>query len=325
MRVQFYLSKIVIFSLLFTIGTGVYAETFVSLKEERPSREPLEWIYRWAIKSPEIALKNEKGELFLSGTNEAQKKNVTRQLETWMGIRSQNFNQINWANDINLTPLLNKKFSQFNLGEISPSNGINCHGTSLYISGLLKHLSHVGAEEFNFYVKNYCHRVSSPQEATLGAISFGRSENIYEHSFIVVGKNLVFEKKSIDRRDPFRFRLIKNFGPSQFYRCTNITSLCAKKYQKLKNNLDLLDQTYSQILSTGDDSNMREHAIFRIQPLIRAVEHALKFESKNDCRADLLKMKYRLISLESVAGNILGWDLYKEGAGRLLHPIRPKL
>ena len=317
---QFLLSKIVILVLSLTVGQSAFA---VRLSEASLEEKSFKWLPSWILRRPEVRLLNENSRLIISGTNISKKHKVAKDLEGWKGVQVQNFDSLNWERDIDLTPLIGDLAQTLRIGSIYPSNGPNCHGASLYLNGFLEGISFVSREEFVFYLNNFCMKVPSSSQANIGTLNEGAF--VSAHSFSLISPSTIFEKKSVSRYDPFRFRLIKNFGKTEFFSCQPRGDLCPTQYQSLKQDVKELDATFSEIFRTGDNENRRKTIFKYIQPLLNKVDSALSIEKQRECRIELSRMKLRLESLRSVSDKIQGWDLYREGAGRLIHPAEPKL
>jgi hypothetical protein len=259
--------------------------------------------------------------LILTGTSPAQKMKIANEVRRWTGVVVNNFNQVDWTQDINITGLIEPKFKEFNINKKLSVNGINCHGTSFYISGFLKRLSYVGMNEMNFYLNNYCKRVSGPEANAIGVIN---RKTMLSHSFKVIGPNIIFQKKSISKKDPFKFYLINDYKTSEFFRCQPVLKdNCPTQHLQLKSEVSKLDIIYNRILQHNLDAEFREVAYSSIEPLASRVHIAINNESNPYCQQDLLRLKYRLESLEDVGHNILGDGLYGE-PGKLIY-IEPKI
>lgn len=314
----YWVSKIVIIFLALTVVKSVMAQ---ELTEVSPEKRPFEWVYRWAIKAPEIQLINKDGKLIVSGTNIEKKQSIIRQLEKWSGLRAQNFLSINWNKDIDATQVVSAVARQLRIGEIYPSNGLNCHATSLYLSGLLNNITHVVNDELDFYLDNYCQKISRPEVGAIGVLDKGR---FWSHSYKIIGPNIIFEKKSVERTDAFKFHYVRNFGNHEFFRCHfPQENRCIEKYRDLSLEVNRLDRAYSYVFKSGDNENYRGRIIHLIEPLLNRIEANLKAETEKECQLALLQMKVRVTSLKEVSEKILGWDLYREGVGRLIYRESP--
>ncbi|MES2767949.1 MAG: hypothetical protein V4596_02285 [Bdellovibrionota bacterium] len=310
MKFTINISKFVIIFLTYTLAlTGVQAAPSVRLNERVPTAGALEWTYRWAIKGPEASFVYEKERLWIVGTDTRRKIKIVNQIRIWQGITVENFAQVNWLNDIEITPLINLKFKKLSINKPLPIDGINCNGTSFYLSGLIKRISYVGLSELNYYLDNQCEQISSPVPNAIGVIE--RRTDLY-HSFKVIGPDVIFEKESFESKAPFKFQIMRGYkNPDknpEFFKCKPAREICAHKYQDLKQEVERLDVIYSKIFKSNRLDELIKTAYSEIELLADKVHVAIDTDAAYPyCEPDLMRLKYRLESLEEI-GRVLKYS-----------------
>ncbi len=306
MKFTINISKFIIIFLTYTLVlTDVQAASSVRFNERAPRVGALEWAYRWAIKGPEASFVYEKEKLWIVGADARQKIKIVNQIRVWQGATVENFAQVNWFNDIDITPLINLKFKKFNINKPLPIDGINCHGTSFYISGLIKRISYVGLSELNYYLDNQCEQISSPMPNSIGVLE---RRTTLSHSFKVIGPDVIFQKKSVESKDPFKFYIMRDYKASEFFKCKPVKETCPHKYQDLKQEVERLDIIYSNIFKFDRFEEMIKTAYTEIELLADKVHVAIDADAAYPyCEPDLMRLKYRLESLEEI-GRVLKYS-----------------
>ncbi len=265
------------------------------------------------FEKPGVSLIQEDGRVYLTGKDIEAKKKLAAQLIYAFGKTVANWSTIDWTKDVDMTASVPTKIRDIGINQRLPTDGINCHSTTLYLSGLTRRLSYVNADEFEYYVDNFCERVNRYEP---GAIGISSHKTMFSHSFKIISNNVIFQTKSLSRTEPLRFFLIEDYKTTEFYKCQEIPrQFCVGRYDALQRKVDDLDSVYEQILRLGHDIERRNTAINEIEPLLDQVNQELIRADRDICVQDLVRMKLRLQSLADIAKKIKGNGYYIQDKG----------
>lgn len=87
-------------------------------------------------------------------------------------------------------------------------SGPNCFATSLYAHKSLKHFRKVSLEEMQSFLKNFCHKVTTPQTNDIGV--YYTDDLRASHSFFYLKENLAYEKANLFTNSTPRLNSITN-------------------------------------------------------------------------------------------------------------------
>lgn len=272
----------------------------------------------------EIMATNEK--VIIRGADASIKRNVTEQILNWLD-KSELTKNLNYDYTIDLTGAVKSSFATkgLQLGRFYSTHGVNCHGTSLILSGYLNHETHVSPEEMGFFLENYCVRVNSPKSGDIGVQKERFGGNIIPfHSFTVIGDNAIIQKKSVQKFHPITMYYMTQLPANkEYYRCdSDFSYACKSSYINEKKQLKDLDQMINSIMANGQDIKRRAAALKSLEDLKEQLV-IMKRTDRSICKIDLDRMEQRVLSLIEASESMQGMSYYREKDGLVF--IQPKI
>ena len=155
-----------------------------------------------------------------------------------------------------------------NKWEMHLQNGPNCHNNTLLSLGLMGRRMHVGVDEFNEYLNQYCEEIDQPEQGAIG-VQFS-SGNVPMHSYFIVNTDFIYEKRNVGGgQDPQTrefyapyFRKFSDYRKNNdtFFKCENkdITKTCSAYVIELGNRVDELHEKTGEMIYSLRGSDQKD-------------------------------------------------------------------
>ncbi len=287
---------------LFVITSSLTAQ--VSIQNENA---PIS-LGRYVWGDPEYSLLNTNDKLILIGSNSAKKIEIINEFLDWAEVNVNNSN-IDYMRDISLTEIVSYGLAKrkFSLGYMQLTHSLNCHGTTLFYQGYLDVKRYVSASEINYFIQNYCNEIEDPEMNDIG-VSYARKSPF--HSFTFIGKNIIFQKKSVQKTDPFTFALKPNQkNEFKYYRCSYRPEDCDDKDVKaFDDKVSKIERKLERMVNFGEDIGLR--SVYLDESIL--LKKTKLYLQDRGCKVKYGALMMKLDSIVDFLDSIQGMGFYRE-------------
>lgn len=296
------------FAVTFAIGEMGFSQTLPVENIELSKPQAIANFFRDVFSSnPKVTI-TDGGTIVLKGSDEIKTRDVLIGLGERLGLENSMPNNLALDRPVNITKPLQAILPQFPFDQTFAVNGVNCHGTSLLAAGILDQVSYVSNDELEHTLHSKC---VSVEGATPGSIGIIGRNTMLSHSFYVLSRNLILEKRSLSAKSNFKIHYVSNMPRAEYFYCEKANVVCSTSaVLVLQTRVSREEQFYAEFLSTYAGLPERRAHEDNLRDLLQIATRLHTQALGSTCNQLVADLKYRLISLNDLMEQLSGAGLF---------------